>query len=380
LVLGSLPWGKSTKAKKTERKSFAGWLGNDKIIQNFNGQQLSFKLGHNEYSDMTGTEFAQRFTMQMPPSMVRVNNDTVDWTLADPKVFSQAPDSIDWVDKGAVTGVKNQEHCGSCWAFSTTGSLEGAFAIGGYPLTSFSEQQLVSCDTAVDNGCHGGLMDNAFRYVEAHGLCTEESYPYTSGTGDVAPCKKCKVVDSKTGVKITGFTDVPSMDEDALKAAAANGPVSVAVEADKSVFQLYKEGVMDSPLCGTKLDHGVLVVGYGTEGGKDYWKVKNSWGPSWGDSGYILLGRGTNVCGVSAQPSYPTGAKPFTPHGPSPGPSPPSPSPGPSPPSPSPSPGPSPVNCFDIKTKAKCETHPSSCKWCQYNGYGICDVKSVPCP
>merc|ERR1719275_351468 len=145
------------------------------------------------------------------------------------------------------------------------------------------------------------------------------------------------------------------MDEDALKAAAANGPVSVAVEADKSVFQLYKEGVMDSPLCGTKLDHGVLVVGYGTEGGKDYWKVKNSWGPSWGDEGYILLGRGKNVCGVSAQPSYPTGAKPFTPpHGPpSPGPSP------PSPPSPSPSPGPSPPTppggCFDIKDKATCE-------------------------
>merc|ERR1712037_675222 len=158
-----------------------------------------------------------------------------------------------------------------------------------------------------------------------NGLCTESSYPYTSGSGVRGSCKKsCSAV-----VKITAFKDVPSKDEDALKAAVAKQPVSIAIEADKSVFQLYKKGVMNSKACGTKLDHGVLAVGYGTLDGKDYWKVKNSWGPEWGMEGYILLGRGENICGISEQPSYPTGA---TAAGPSPGPGPaPAPSPGPGP-------------------------------------------------
>jgi len=133
-------------------------------------------------------------------------------------------------------------------------------------------------------------------------------------------------------VTVKSFTDVPSRDENALKVAVAQQPVSVAIEADKSVFQLYKSGVMDSKSCGTKLDHGVLAVGYGTQDGKDYWKVKNSWGPDWGQSGYILLGRGDNICGISQQPSYPTGASSAGPS-PGPGPSPPAPSPSPSPPS-----------------------------------------------
>lgn len=171
-------------------------------------------------------------------------------------------------------------------------------------------------------------MDNAFKYVEANGLCTEADYPYTSGSGITGTCKKT----CTPAVTITGFTDVPQNDEDSLKAAAANQPISVAIEADKSVFQLYKSGVLDSPSCGTNLDHGVLIAGYGTESGKDYWKVKNSWGTVWGMEGYILLARGKNMCGISLSASYPTGAKPAS------GPSPPGPSPGPSPPTP-PSPG-----------------------------------------
>merc|ERR1719215_2547867 len=147
-------------------------------------------------------------------------------------------------------------------------------------------------------------MDNAFKYIEKSGICTESSYPYTSGGGRAATCKKT----CKAAATVTSFQDVPSRDEDALKAAVAKQPVSVPVEADKSAFQLYKSGVMDSAACGTKLDHGVLAVGYGTEDGKDYWKVKNSWGATWGVDGFIKLARGkggSGECGLLKQASYP---------------------------------------------------------------------------
>jgi len=308
------------------KKAWFGWIANDKIIQETNAQDLPYKLGHNPYSHMTSEEFASKYTMTMPKSHMRKNNDNVAWELTDPVLQADAPDSIDWVEKGAVTPVKNQKQCGSCWAFSTTGSVEGAFQIAGNKLTSLSEQELVSCDH-VDDGCKGGLMDNGFKFVEENGLCTESSYPYVSGSGNRGTCKKT----CKAAVTVHAFKDVPKKDEDALKLAVSKQPVSIAIEADKSVFQLYKKGVMNSKSCGTNLDHGVLAVGYGTEGGEDYWKVKNSWGPDWGMEGYILLGRGDNICGISQQPSYPEGA---TAAGPSPGPGPaPAPSPGPTPPS-----------------------------------------------
>merc|ERR1712159_93463 len=222
---------------------------------------------------------------------------------------------------------KNQQRCGSCWAFSTTGSVEGAYFIASGKLQSLSEEDLVQCDHNGDQGCSGGLMDNAFTWISQNGICSESSYPYTSGGGVTGTCKKsCTPV-----VTLTGHTDVPSKDETALKAAVSQQPVSVAIEADKSAFQLYSGGVLDNSACGTNLDHGVLVVGYGTDG-KDYWLVKNSWGASWGEQGYIRMVRNKNQCGISQEPSYPTGA---TAAGPSPpGPSPPSPPTPPSPPSP----------------------------------------------
>merc|ERR1711871_1461648 len=148
-------------------------------------------------------------------------------------------------------------------------------------------------------------MDNAFEYIEKNGISLEEEYPHTSGGGQSGSCITSKVQPVAT---ITGFKDVPHKDETALKDAISKGPVSVAIEADKSAFQLYKSGVLDSSSCGTNLDHGVLVVGYGTDG-KDYWKVKNSWGASWGEEGYIRMVRNKNMCGISQQASYPTGAK-----------------------------------------------------------------------
>merc|ERR1719421_1001035 len=234
-------------------------------------------------------------------------------------------DSVDWEAKGAVTPVKNQGQCGSCWAFSTTGSVEGAFQIAGNPLTSFSEQDLVSCASSSGNqGCNGGLMDDAFKWIESNGIASEASYPYTSGSGQTGTCKS-----SVTAVaKVTGFQDVAQGNEAQLKSSIQAAPTSVAIEADKSAFQLYKSGVFDSATCGKKLDHGVLAVGYGTDSGKDYYKVKNSWGASWGQQGYILMVQGKDMCGIADSASRPTGATPMGPTTPTPAPAP-TPAPGP---------------------------------------------------
>lgn len=221
---------------------------------------------------------------------------------------TQAADSVDWRTKGAVTNIKDQAQCGSCWSFSTTGSIEGVNFLSTGKLVSLSEQQLVSCDTKVDQGCNGGLMDNAFKYVIANGgITTEANYPYTSGGGRSGTCDTSKASDH--AVTISGFEDVPQNDESALRQAISGQPVSVAVDA--TTWQFYGGGVFNGVFghCGTTLDHGVLAVGYDQTASTPFYVVKNSWGSSWGEKGYIRLptDKGKEgFCGIANSASYPT--------------------------------------------------------------------------
>jgi C1A family cysteine protease len=278
---------------------------NDDIITNHNSNENNtYELGHNQYSHMKFEEFKEyiRLGLDSPvpetrPSAILTGNITA------------LPDSIDWSQKGAVTGVKDQGNCGSCWSFSATGALEGAYQIKYGTLVSFSEQNLVSCDT-IDSACNGGLMDNAFTWTKTNGgLCTEAGYPYTSGTtGQKGTCTT--TCTKNTAVAPKSFTDVAKNSDSALMSALAIQPVSVAIQANQPAFQLYKSGVLTGT-CGSNLDHGVLAVGYGTyTDGTPYYKVKNSWGAGWGMSGYILIERGNpqrcGECGIlCGPPSYP---------------------------------------------------------------------------
>eukprot|EP00811_Abedinium_folium_P032944 NODE_5947_length_1718_cov_14.366436.p2 GENE.NODE_5947_length_1718_cov_14.366436~~NODE_5947_length_1718_cov_14.366436.p2 ORF type:complete len:382 (+),score=77.77 NODE_5947_length_1718_cov_14.366436:95-1147(+) len=224
----------------------------------------------------------------------------------DPATVTNVPTSVDWRSQGAVTDVKNQGPCGSCWAFATTGALEGAWQIAAQQLISLSEQQFVDCSTSYGNmGCNGGSVFFAFKYAAANPICTEGSYAYTGVGSTCQGTSSCNI--ALVLGAVTGYKSVTTQDTAALQSAVAIGPVAVAIEADKQVFRNYKSGVISSS-CGTKLDHAVLVVGYGTQAGVDYWLVKNSWGVSWGDSGYVKIQRGVagvGMCGIKTQDFYP---------------------------------------------------------------------------
>lgn len=264
----------------------------------------SYTLGVNQFADMEASEFAALMNGYRKRTNATVNPLHRGATYLSPNVPITLPDSVDWRNQGYVTPVKDQGHCGSCWSFSSTGALEGQHFRKSGKLVSLSEQNLVDCSASFGNhGCEGGLMDYAFTYIKSNGgIDTEVSYPYE------AKDDKCRYKPDATGAVDSGFVDIPAGDESKLQEALATiGPISVAIDASHSSFQLYKSGVYDEPECSPdNLDHGVLTVGYGTQDGQDYWLVKNSWATVWGEQGYIKMSRNkSNQCGIASAASYP---------------------------------------------------------------------------
>ena len=274
-----------------------GYEDNLKFIEDHNTKNTSYEVGINEFmnrSYVNGSTNESSHYIQTDHSMINVLSDKT------------VPKEIDWVKKGAVSSVKNQLECGSCWAFSAVGAVEGSWSLKHHQLYNLSEQELVDCSSYLGNqGCNGGSMDNAFKYIIQNGLCSNGSYPY-NGVGD-----QCKNQTCTKMVHIDKYYDVPPNNEKQLEKAVAKQPVSVAIQANQQSFQLYKKGIYSDPDCGDQLDHGVLVVGYGYDlfHGMKYWIVKNSWGKSWGENGYMRMVKGIGdpkgQCGIAMDPSYP---------------------------------------------------------------------------
>lgn len=253
------------------------------------------KYGYSKYMDITQEEFRKTrlgFRVSHLDQFKRIGK------TYEPKFsLSQVPESWDWNEQGKVSRVKNQGYCGSCWAFSAVGNMESLNAIHNKlsHVQEFSEQQLVDCDS-VDLGCNGGEMQSAFQYVVQNGLESEQDYPYLGRDG------RCQAQGSRVALRISSFSNISKDEEEIKRALYEHGPLSVALNAEK--LQYYGYGIIDENDCDPQaLDHGVLLTGYGTENGKNYWIVKNSWGSDWGESGYFRIVRGRGACGINSDVS-----------------------------------------------------------------------------
>ncbi|XP_068647254.1 cysteine protease XCP1-like [Aristolochia californica] len=285
---------------------FQVFKDNLKHIDETNRKVSSYWLGLNKFADLSHEEFKAKY-LGLKPDLSRSRCSEDDSKCHENFRYRDAvdlPKSVDWRKKGAVTRVKNQGQCGSCWAFSTVAAVEGINQIVSGNLTALSEQELIDCDKPFNSGCNGGLMDYAFSFIVSNGgLHTEQDYPYLMEEGLCEEKKELEVV------TISGYEDVPENNEASLLKALAHQPLSVGIEASGRDFQFYSGGVFDGR-CGTELDHGVAAVGYGTSKGAEYIIVKNSWGPKWGEKGYIRMKRNTGkpegLCGINKMASYPT--------------------------------------------------------------------------
>ncbi|XP_008329715.1 cathepsin S-like [Cynoglossus semilaevis] len=296
--------------KKTHQKEYSYqveelgrrriWEENLKMINIHNLEASmglhTYELAMNHLGDMTSEEIASTFLgTVVPTDLKRVPSNY--------SKISSLPSTMDWRKKGLVTEVKMQGSCGSCWAFSAVGALEGQLKKSTGVLMSLSPQNLVDCSKRFGNqGCNGGFMTNAFLYVIKNpGIDSEAAYPYTGKPG------KCMYDPQHRAANCSSYVLLPEGDEDALKDALVKiGPISVAIDASRSKFAFYRHGVYTDRKCSDNVNHGVLAVGYGNERGRDYWLVKNSWGKHYGEDGYIKMARNKhNQCGIALYACYP---------------------------------------------------------------------------
>jgi len=297
---------------------FNVFLENLHHVEVLNLQEPTAKYGITQFSDLSKEEFERLYLGRKKPA--NFANATTEWkpTCTACKRFPELakyhyeslPSDFDWRDYGAVTDVKNQGQCGSCWTFGTTGDIGGVWFLDGNDLTSLSEQQLLSCDygiSAGNFGCNGGLQENAFEYViDLGGIVSEETYPYRSYMGSITgnthpPCQDSKVTSDQFAASISSWSQVSSsaaQEDDIMTALVNQGPVTIGINAEN--MESYTGGIADPTVCpAAGVDHAVLIVGYGTQLGTDYWTIKNSWGSSWGEDGYYRIVRGSNACGLA---------------------------------------------------------------------------------
>jgi len=300
-----LKYGKSysrSEAEHDKRKNV--FISNRKLIQKHNAEHAlglrSNTLTVNKFADLTSEEFLRGRTGYIPRSSRRPIQ------VEDIQPVGVVPDSIDWREKGYVTAVKDQGHCGSCWAFSAVATMEGAWFKKMGNLVSLSEEQLLDCDKEW-RGCAGGEMSQGIEYVIRTGyIDTEESYPYKGVNSNFI----CKPEEGVKGAFFQKVVKVPASEEALKIAVATQGPISVGIHADDSFhdfgFRFHHGGVYYGKYCRSDFgNHAVAVVGYGTEDGQDYWLVKNSWGSDWGEEGYIKMARNkNNNCGIATDACY----------------------------------------------------------------------------
>ncbi|CAK9148129.1 unnamed protein product [Ilex paraguariensis] len=389
--------GKVYKDTEEEEKRLENFKNSLKYVIENNTKRRSGSghvVGLNRFADMSNEEFKEVYISKVkdPYSKKKMGQrKSMKGRSRSAMASCEAPSSLDWRKYGAVTGVKDQGSCGSCWAFSATGAMEGVNALATGDLISLSEQELVDCDPG-NYGCDGGYMDIAFEYVLSNGgIDSEADYPY------IGYDRKCNTTKEKNiAVTIDGYIDVEE-EESALLCAVIQQPISVGLVGSSFDFQLYTGGIYDGSCSSNPsvIDHATVLVGYGSDGDEDYWIIKNSWGTSWGMEGYAYIRRGTNkkygVCGINAMASYPTkessSPSPYpSPTVPPPPPSPPSPPPPPSPPSPPPPPpsppSPSPSDCGDFSI-FYCPPDETCCCLLKLLDvcllYGCCGYKNAVC-